>query len=75
MEMLMTAVALAAGSQAAPTQQPATQPMNHAQHGQPAGKQEAKACCCCEKMVEGKKMACCEQHEKMHAGHAGHTGQ
>ena len=79
MEMIMTAVALAAGSQAAPVQAPAAQPMNHAQHDQVNGKEDAKACPCCEKMADGKKMACCEKHERAdadaHAGHAGHNGQ
>ena len=74
MEMLLTALALA-GAQAAPSQAPVAQPADHSQHQQASQKHDAKACPCCEHMADGKKMACCEQHEKAESGdHAGHSG-
>ena len=73
MSIIMTALALA-GAQAAPAQTPAAQPADHAQHQQMGQKHEAKACACCEHMAEGKKMACCEKHEKAEGGdRAGHS--
>ena len=75
MSMIITALALTAAAQ--PAASPAAQPADHAQHQQMAQRQDMKGCCCCEKMADGKKMACCEKHEKAgeHAGHAGHKGQ
>jgi hypothetical protein len=77
MSIIISALALAASAQPATT--PAAQPAgDHSQHQAVGKKQDSKACACCEHMADGKKMACCEQHEKKagdHAGHAGHTGQ
>ena len=73
MEMIMTALALVAGSQAVAGQATA-QPADHAQH-HPAQKHDGESCCCCKDIADGKKMACCEKHEKAEAGeHAGHAG-
>ena len=72
MEMIMTALALVASSQAASSQPPA-QPAEHAQH-QSGQKHDGEGCCCCKDMAESKKMACCEKHEKADTGgHAGHS--
>ena len=73
MSIIMTALALA-GAQAAPSQTPSAQPADHSRHDQSGQKQDAKACPCCEHMEQGKKMACCEEHEKAEGGeHAGHS--
>ena len=77
MSIIITALALTAAAQ--PATAPAAQPVDHAQHQQTAQRQDSKGCCCCDNMAEGKKMACCEHHDKKagdkNAGHAGHSGQ
>ena len=74
MSIIITALALA-GAQATPSQAPAGQAGDHAQHRQTEQKHDAKSCHCCEHMADGKKMACCEKHEKAETGpHAGHSG-
>jgi len=73
MSIIMTALALAAGAQSTPAAQP--QPADHAQH-QSGQKHDAKDCCCCKHMAEGKKMACCDEHEKARSGdHADHSAK
>jgi len=73
MSIIVTALALAAGAQTAPVA-PA-QPAEKAQH-QSAQKHEAGGCACCKQMAEGKKMACCEKHEKAEGGdHADHSAE
>ena len=70
MSIIITALAIA-GAQATPT--PTAQPADHAQHRQAGPKHDAEACPCCKHMAEGKKMACCEKHEKAEsADHGGH---
>jgi hypothetical protein len=74
MSIFATALALAAGAQAAPP--PSAPAHDHAQHQQAGQKQDAKSCACCDHMAKGQKMACCEKHEKAEAGeHAGHSGE
>ena len=77
MSIILTALALSAGAQPSPpAQKPASQPADHAQHQTSGQKHDAKACPCCEHMADGKKMACCEQHQKGQSGeHAAHSGQ
>ena len=72
MSIIMTALAVA-GAQTAPAAAPAAQPVGHGQHQHMAQKQGAKGCCCCKGKAEGKKMACCEQHEKQVGDHTGHA--
>lgn len=73
MSIIITALALAAGAQTAPAAPP--HPADHAQH-HPGQKHEADGCCCCKNMADGKKMACCEKHEKAEGGdHAGHSAK
>lgn len=74
MSIIMTALALAAGTQA-PSATPASQPADHSQHHQqPAKGHSGKECCCCKEMADGKKMACCEKHDKTGTGgHAAHS--
>jgi hypothetical protein len=71
MEMIMTALALVAGAQAAAGSP--VQPAEHTHHQQ--GMQHSEKDCCCRKeATDGKKMACCEKPEKAKAGeHAGHS--
>jgi len=73
MSIIMTALAVAS-AQAAPAPTPTAQPADHAQHQQMGKKAEAEDCPCCQHMADGKKMACCEKHEKAETGeHAGHS--
>ena len=74
MSILVTALALAASAQAAP---PVSAPApDHAQHQQMGQKHDADACPCCKQMADGKKMACCAEHEKAEGGgHAGHPAK
>lgn len=77
MSIVMTALAVA-GAQVAPAATPTAQPAGNAHHQQMNQKHEAKDCCCCKGMAEGKKMACCEKHGEQSgndAGHAGHSTQ
>jgi len=77
MSIFITALALTASAQAAPaTPEPVAQPGTQAQHHQMAPNQKADGCACCKDMAAGKKMACCEKHEKAGDGdHAGHSSQ
>ena len=73
MFIMTTVLALAAGTQATPATT-AAPPGDHVQHQQMAKEHDAKGCPCCEHTA-GKKMACCEKHEKTESGkHAGHSG-
>ena len=77
MSIILTALALTAGAQAAPpSQAQPSKPVDHAQHQQGSPKHEAADCPCCDHAADGKKMACCEKHEKgqsaKHDGHSAH---
>jgi hypothetical protein len=67
--------AIVASAQAAPAQGTTAQPMDHSKHQQMGENHDAKADCpCCQHMADGKKMVCCEKHEKAETGeHAGHS--
>lgn len=78
MSIIITALALSASAQATPAQAPASQLADHAQHHQMqmGQKGDADGCACCKDMAKGKKMACCEKHDKADGGeHADHSSK
>lgn len=77
MMTLLIAAALAASSATSAVQPaPAAAPATHAQHGQQAqpGTKPQGEGCCCKKMAEGGKMACCAEHGEGHGGEHAKVG-